>query len=356
MKMITGSHKDLLLAAFSKHSGAWEAFHRWNAGVDWNGEISQEIVRVLPFICQNLRGLGYEHPLFPRFMGVERKIWVENQTVKKNLAEWLPGGGGGIGEDQVAFLALPPTSFLFDNALRYPLYRSHLRFAFYSAVDAVRGIRALLDQGWVPNDGLILPKHWLEGVVWGMDHLGMHRGQGEWLSLTWRMETWFGSRWKEVWSGAESICLCDKLVRVMCATDSMEFLLRQTCGVESFRWLTNVLMMQTKGVAWDELRTRLRENPLRPDAAELVRLVGEFVDFSILPEAGHAGGWENQAAARVAGIGLIKRLKMAWRRFRSYWPQGVSGIRALGQFPGYVIGRWQVRHRMKRRGRGGGEL
>lgn len=328
--------------------------------MDWNGEISPDVVRVLPSVCHNLRGLGYEHPLFPRFMGIDRKIWVENQKVKKYLTEWLPGFGKELGDDRVSFLVLPPTSFIFDNALRYPVYRSHLRFAVSSAVDAARGIGALLDQGWIPNDGLVLPKRWLEGVVWGMDHLGMHRGEGEWLSLTWRTETWFGSRWKEVWEGAEEIRFGDKTVLVMGATDSMEFVLRQKgCG-ESFRWLTHVLMMQTKEVVWGELRARLRESPLRSEAAELVRLVEEITDFSILPEVGHpevgfTDGCGIQADAGGARVRLLRRLKMAWKRFRGSLPEGTSGVRALGQFPGYVIARWHVGHRMRKRWRSGGE-
>lgn len=355
MKMLTTNEKDLLLAAFAKHAESWEAFCRWNAGVDWNGEISPEVVRVLPSVCRNLRGLGYEHPLFPRFMGIDRKIWVENQTVKKNLMKWLPGDRTSPGVGQVEFLALPPTSCLFDNELRYPLYRSHLRFAVHSAFDAVRGIRELLDQGWVPNNGLVLPKRWLEGVVWGMDHLGMHRGQGEWLSLTWRMETWFGNRWKEIWDSSESICLGGKTLRVMGATESMEFVIRQGVGGQPFRWLTHVMLRQNSEVDWEKVRRRLRESPLRAEAVELVRLVEEITDSTILPEDGLAGGVGGQLGASGEGTGLIKRWKMAWRRYRWSWPEGVSWFRAMGQFPGYVIGRWLEWNRLKRIKRVGGE-
>lgn len=360
MNSLTSREKDLLTAAFAKHSGAWDAFVRWNQEIDWSGAIAPEIVSVLPMVCHNLRSLGYEDPLFPRFLGIDRKVWLENQTVKKNLMEWLPD------PRKVEMLALPPTECLLNNAVRFPQYRSHLRFAVQSSCDAVPVIRWLLGQGWIPNDGLFLPVRWLDGFVWGMDHLGMHRNDGEWLSVTWRMETWFGSRWNEIWNSAERVPLGDRTLRVMGATDSMEFLMRQPIFGKPFRWVAQILMRNSELVDWVKLRNEFERSPLRPEALRLTRMLQEIVAVPILSESdksemdqriddkissipvGNNGG-NNEGNGRR--IWPLTPLRMAWRRYRNAWPDGTHWISALGQLPGYLIGRLQVRRHSRRRNR-----
>lgn len=342
MTELTSKEFDLLLAAFHRSPDAISAFRRWNEEIDWDGVIDPDVVSLLPTVCNNLRSLGFDHPLFARFLGVDRKTWVENQRVKGQLMEWIP---------QQCFadmVVLPSTSYLFDNSVRIPQYQQLLKFAskpeYASSI-----VQSLIKRDWVPEYQTKVPTRWIDGYVWGADHLSLRRETGERLSLTWRLEAWFGARWRDVWERSELGSFGNCSVRCLEKTDTMEFTLRQLPTNRPFRWLMQSLWLAKDEVHWIDLRSRFLEYPLSLDALSLLPVFEEIAQIDVLSESDLLTLRRSIQDRKPNPVHPLHWFRGAWARYRSSWPSGSSWLEVTKQTPGYVLGRWSRWKQSRRR-------
>lgn len=341
MSRLAASDLDLLTAAFRPDARAIEAFGRWSRGVDWEGPIDDGAYDLMPAVHRNLRGLGHDDALLPRFKGVARKTWIENQRTRAELSSWLPAAG------TPPLLALPPTSLLLVGGAA-GAHRRPLRLAT-RCEDASRTIAELRARNWRPEGRRLPPEAWLDGYVRATDHLAMRRRADEWLSLTWRLETWFGPRSEATWASAETVRVDRASVLVLRPTDALEFALRQPVGDRPLPWLANALVLASSAIDWSALRAILAAEPLGPGQAALIPVFDELLE----PTGGSLGDVLASGAPAVerpaaSPFGEPARWAAgAWRRFRGSFAASTPWRRIAGQVPGYVLGRWHVARRRR---------
>ncbi|MBU6281733.1 hypothetical protein KGQ64_05780 [bacterium] len=340
MSRLDASDLDLLTSAFRPDDRAIDAFRRWSRGVDWQGRIDDGAYELLPAVHRNLRGLGHDDPLLPRFKGVARKAWIENQRARAEMPSRLFSGA------PLPLLALPPTSLLFVGGTVVP-HRRSLRLAT-RCEDAARTIAELRERNWRPVGLRLPPAAWLEGYVRATDHLAMRRGADERLSLTWRLETWFGSRSGATWANAESVSPDRTSILVPRPTDALEFALRQPVPDRPLSWLANALLLASQPIDWAALRAILAAEPPGTEQAALIPVLDEILEptGAALGDVRASG---SPAAERTAASPFGEPARWAagaWRRFRGSFGASTPWPRIAGQVPGYVVGRWHVaRHR-----------
>jgi hypothetical protein len=335
------SDRDLLTASFRRDDRAIDAFRRWSRGIDWEGRLDDGAYDLLPALHRNLRGLGHDDPLLPRLKGVARKTWIENQRSRAELSSSLPSGGAP------PLLALPPTSLLFVGGTVVPRRRS-LRFAT-RCEHAARTIVELRERNWRPDGRRLPPPAWLDGYVRATDHLPMRRGADERLSLTWRLETWFGSRTEETWANAETVSLDGTSILVLRPTDALEFALRQPVPDRPLPWLANALALASPAVDWSALRTVLAAEPLGPGQATLVPVFDEILEPTgdALGDVLASGATASERPAASPFVEPARWAAGAWRRFRGSFGAATPWPHIAGQVPGYVVGRWHVARRRR---------
>lgn len=79
----------LLHAALDSGESAIDAFTRWSAQTDWNGDIEAGSFRLLPLVHANLARLGAAHPMMGRLAGVHRYHWCAAQLHLQRGADVL---------------------------------------------------------------------------------------------------------------------------------------------------------------------------------------------------------------------------------------------------------------------------
>ena len=70
----------ILRAALSPGDRALAAFAKWRARYDLTA-IPYGLTRLLPLVHANLVAAGNRDPLLPRFQGVRRSHWLQNQML-----------------------------------------------------------------------------------------------------------------------------------------------------------------------------------------------------------------------------------------------------------------------------------
>ena len=333
---LTARDVDLLQAAFHAHADASAAWQRWRDGVDWDGPIDPVGFSLLPRICRNLEALGVADPLFPRFKGIARQAWVANQRIKASIGEWtsaLPS---------VEFMALPPTSALFWDGSSI---RGHGRWCHLAvrSEQAAFTIRSMLHRGWKMN-GLRVPHKLIKGYVLGIGHIPLKHPDCDSLTVTWRLEHWFGAGSDEVWTNCTSGALGGRSIRCMSQTDALVFMLRQPVGGDPLRWVSNVLSLSSPTVDWSRVRRSIAMQPLAHECAALLPTVCRFIDA--VHTTASAGQWPVAPADRVPvtlPIGSCwTRFHQDWSRYKTAWGSEYRLGRAIAQLPGYLMARWRM--------------
>lgn len=333
---LTPRDLDLLRAAFESHADAFAAWERWRDGVAWEGPVDAVAFALLPRVRRNLESLGFDDPLFPRFKGIARQAWVGNQRHKAAIGEWISA------IPSVAWMALPPTSTLFlDTAAVGTQGRwSHL---MVHPEQAALAIRSLLRCGWKPS-GLRLPRVLIKGYVLGAGHIPLERADTDTLTLTWRLQPWFGDRVGEAWADSDSVPLGGHSIRCLCRTDAVTFMLRQPVGGDPLRWTSNVLSICSPAVDWSRIRRSLAMLPLSGDCSPLLPILSRFLDGGHTP----ASTWRWPVVATLQGPAIPaarshwSRWRQDWATYKAAWGNEYRLVSAVAQLPGYMMGRWHI--------------
>jgi hypothetical protein len=341
MNILNPNQLDLLSAAFRKHDDAFDHFQRWNQKIDWSGPIDGDAMAVLPAIYQNLQSLGYEHPLFPRFAGIDRRNWVENQRIMNKTLEWLPESA------DTSPIALPPTAFLFQKGVRFPHDRIPIRLAV-RIDNAKKIILDLQAKNFSPAPWRLTSNRWLDGFVRAIDHLPMRDGKTGSLSITWRLETWFGERANGVWHDAVELPVGLKRIRVLQPTDAMEFALRQPVRQHAMRWLTGVLCASSHPIDWQALQERLLASPLSDEQQQLIPHLEYVLQRSLVTSSRPRGSSATHRTAATTRRNPLRWANVAWRRFWDSWDPNVRWLHRVLQLPGDLYGRMQLAFRRDR--------
>lgn len=334
---LTPLEVDLLRAAFQPERDAATAWQRWRNSVDWDGPIDSVAFALLPRICRNLQAIGVDDPLFPRFKGIARQAWVGNQNLKASIREWVAK------VPTVEFMALPPTSVLLSDSTAV---RSQGRW-FHFAVrpnQAAFAIRSLLLGGW-KTTGLRLPNSLIEGYVLGASHIPLELSDTDTLTLTWRLEHWFGDHTEEIWSNSDPIALGDHSVRSLCRTDAVTFMLRQPVHDDPIRWVSDVLSVASAPIDWPRVLRYLARRPLSHECSDFMPTLTRFLDV------GHSSTsswqWPIVPSGHVPAAQPIRspwrRWRQDWATYQSAWGKEYRLTKAIAQLPGYLMGRWGVR-------------
>jgi hypothetical protein len=327
---------DLLRAAFEPHPDAATAWQRWRNSVDWDGPIDPDAFPLLPRICRNIQAIGVDDPLFPRFKGIARQAWVNNQHLKAAIRGWVTA------IPSVEFMALPPTSLLFADSVSLAGQGRWFHFGVRPRQAAV-AIRCLLRTGWKTND-LRLPISLIEGYVLGAGHIPLERSDGDTMTLTWRLDNWFGERVDEVWNGSDSIALGDHSIRSLCSTDAVTVSLRQPVGNHPVRWVSSVLSLASSTVDWPRVQRLLAMRPLSQDCTELLPTLCRCLDSRYTSSS--SWHWPVGPAGLAPVIrprgSSWSRWRQDWATYRAAWGSEYRLSTALIQLPGYLMGRWRL--------------
>ncbi|MGZ8219134.1 hypothetical protein [Methylomagnum sp.] len=331
---------DLLLAAFLPHPDAPPAWERWRDSIDWDRHIDPEAFTLLPTAHRNLRGLGVDDKLFPRFKGIARHAWLVNQRrfaeVKDSLDECAHHG--------VELLWLPPVWRWLADPAAVLGHRHGLQWAVRPEQSAA-AIQCLLRVGWRPSQ-VRLPENQIPGYVLGAKHLVLKSPKGEAAMLTWGLEWWFGQRTPEVWRRAIPLVFGKQPTLGLDRTDALEFALRQASPDSALGGLADVLSIAAEPAAidWQRLDNDLRRQPLPVERAAVLPLLKPFLDGWAVPvEAAHWCGERQPDPAPVAAPAPpLARCRQDWRRYCRAWGAQYRPATALLQLPGYLMGRWRL--------------
>jgi hypothetical protein len=327
---------DLLRAAFEPQPDAATAWRRWRNSVDWDGPIEPDAFPLLPRICRNLQAIGIDDPLFPRFKGIARQAWVNNQHLKATIGGWVTA------IPSVEFMALPPTALLYADSTSLANQGRWFHFAV-RPMRAACAIRGLLRAGWRAS-GLRLPTSLIEGYVLGTGHIPLELADTGTMTLTWRLETLFEDRVDEVWNDSESLAWGDHSMRSLCPTDAVTFSLRQRVGNHPVRWMSSVLSLASPMIDWPRVLRSLAMRPLSHECSELLPTLVRFLEG----EHASASSWRWP----VGPSDLVpvtrprepswNRWQKDWATYRAAWGSEYRLSTALIQLPGYLMGRWQL--------------
>ena len=326
---------DLLRAAFDPHPDAATAWQRWRNSVDWDGAIEPDAFALLPRISRNLQAIGVDDSLFPRFKGIARQAWLNNQHLKAAIRGWVAA------IPSVEFMALPPTSLLYADSTSLAGQGRWFHFAVRPEQAAV-AIRSLLQGGWRTHK-MRLPASLIEGYVLGAGHIPLERPDADTMTLTWRLDN-FGEREDEVWNDSDSIALGDHSIRSLSPTDAVTFSLRQPVGNHPLRWVSNVLSLASPTVDWTRVLRSLAMRPLNHDCVELLPTLTRFVDGG--RSSASSWQWPVASADPVPVTRPMRsscsRWRQDWATYRAAWGSEYRLSSALIQLPGYLMGRWRL--------------
>lgn len=332
--------EDLLRSAFLAHPDAATAWPRWRDSVDWDGYLDYEAFALLPAIYRNLRRLGVDDPLFPRFKGIARQSWLANQ---QRIADWQDALNG-FARNGVELLLLPPTARLAADPSSVMNRAQSLRWGVREN-HAEAAVRCLLDSGWRTRR-VRLPLALIPGYVRGTRFLQMENGQGESLDLTWGLEWWFGESVAGVWERASHALLGKQPARCLAATDAFEYVVRQPATDDLLGRMIDLLSIaaNAESIDWDRLNRRFADQPLTVEQSSLFPL--------LLPFLSNRGGtadssrWSDCPPAEASGVSApgsaLARYRQDWTIYRRAWGQAYRPATALIQLPGYLMGRWQL--------------
>lgn len=333
---------DLLTSAFLQDEAAVSAWRRWRDSVDWGAHLDPDAFALLPAVHRNLRRLGVDDPLFPRFKGIVRQSWLQNQRHIAALDATLTG----CSRSRVEVLMLPPTSLwaIDPTAMVGPGQLHHWAVA---PADAERAIRCLQETGW-RSSRIRLPPALLPGFVRGARHIFLEKSDDQRIVLTWGLEHWFDDRARRVWDRVRSVDLGAHAIRILDPTDALEFVVRRSVAGPWLRRMGEVLTIFAagEGVEWDRLLGELRTRPLPPSWEEGLRFLEPFlVDGAgaLVQLDRYCGEWPPAVTDRAGGGGWMARARQDWAAYRHSWGDEYRPTAALVQMPGYLMGRWHLR-------------
>jgi len=328
---------DLLNAAFLRGPGASDAWRRWSGGVDWDGHLDPTSFALLPRVYRNLRPLGIDDPIFPRCKGIMHQAWLTNQHLLKGLCPGLDA----LGQAGIVPLLLPPT-WVLSRDRSAVLDRARPVHWAVTAAQAEPAIRSLLGLGW-STDGVRLPRWSLAGYVAGTRHLILKPPEGPHWLLRWGLAPWLDEHAAR--AAAEPCDLGGRQVFVLAPRDALCFVLHHPQWTAAFGLAAELLTIADLGKIqeWPEPTPECRGAlPLNWNEY-LLRL-----DYLFAQWGSRAGCCRVPASAPVPApaprVNPRRRLAADWARYCAALRVQTPLAGQLLQLPGYLMGRWQLRH------------
>lgn len=334
---LSRAEADLLAAAFLDDPQAITAWQRWSAGVDWDGYLDHTSFALLPRAYRNLRRLGVEDPIFPRCNGIMRQAWLANQHLIKGFGSALDT----LGQAGVVPLLLPPT-WVLSRDRSAVLDRGHpIRWAIAPA-QAEPAIRALLALGW-GIDRVLLPRWSLAGYIAGTHELVLRPPQGPRWLLTWRLDLWLDEQAAR--AAAEPCDFGSRKVLALAPHDALGFVLCHPRWTGAFGLAAVLLTIASVGAVrdWPEV-TSASAGVLPPDWNSCMdRLQHLFAQWGA-PTAFGRLTTNVPAVLPAPRRNPLHRLVSDWLGYRAALGERSSMAEPLRQLPGYLMGRWRLRH------------
>lgn len=348
---LTMAQQALLSAAVQQHPDAITAWQQWRDSIDWQDHLEHDEYALLPLIYRNLRRLKFEEPLLPRFKGVIRHSWLNNQRSIAELRETLTN----CAHDQIELLILPPTQQLILDNSAVINWQQPLNWAVHPD-QAEPAIRCLLRSGW--HSAKVDIPHWsLGGYVSGTRHLLLQHDNQQLLMLSWGLEWWFDQRVAAVWQRAGHHQLAQLPVRCLDPTDGLEFELRQPMANNPFGRIANLLIFAATAQSfdWSRLSEDIRHRPLAVEWSTALTLLQPLLNQWGAPTNLHNWCTATPAPADQTdpqpAASRLKRFHTDWQSYRLTVGNRYTLVSSLIQLPGYLMGRWQLTH-WTRLGRG----
>ena len=360
---LSAPQADLLRAAFGADASAVASWRRWRDGVDWGAHLPRGEFRLMPAVARNLRRLGADDPLIPRFGGIARQAWVANQhrllRFQPTLRALVDGG--------VRLAPLPPDWLLVHDASAVLERTAILACALHpSSVDAAT--RGLWRLGWRPRPQRA---RWrLDGDVLVELELPWHdtRDPSLAIALAWQRDTddAQGRFPAAAWARARPARLANLPVLALDTADALRELGRRPPAGERFDaavdWMLHLDAARPAG------------EPAR-NAPARFRLVGDSrAGIGVADANGDAFGkvavdpaWQciiddlrvilpdvpavrSTHAARSRGAspppsrnpGLGARLSAHWYAYRRAFGPGFTWPAAVCRLPGYLMAKWEL--------------
>lgn len=336
---LSASQADLLRAAFGSDPSAVASWRRWRDGIDWNAHLPRSAFRLMPAVARNLRRLGADDPLIPRFGGIARQAWVANQG---RLLRFQPVLRALV-DAGVRLAPLPPDWLLLHDASAILERTATLACALHpSSVDATT--RTLWRLGWRPR-----PRRarWrLDGDVLVERELAWHDASDPSLAiaLAWQRDAGDtrGRFPDATWARARPARLANLPVLALDTGDALRELGRRPHAGDAF------------DAAVDWMLHLEASNPAAADGGDLARIPVDsswraVVDAlrAILPgvpavEAKYAPTPRDASLPSSRNRGLRERLSAHWSAYRRAWGPGFSWPAAVWRLPGYLMAKWEL--------------
>lgn len=340
--MLSAAHADLLRAAFGADASSVASWRRWRERVDWDAHLPRDEFRLMPGVARNLRRLGADDPLFPRFIGIARQAWVANQ---QRLRPFQPALRAlALAGARIA--PLPPHWLLLHDAAAVEERHASIACAVHPAsVDAAA--RCLWDARWRPEPPR--PRWRLEGDLLVERELVWRDGYGRSLALAWQRDGGDprGRFPDATWARARPARLANVPVLALDLADVLGELCRRPPTGDAFAAAVELLLhLDAAQAIRGESRTTAACIPANPAwlriARELRALLPELPDPFGNGEARAASPRESPATAPSARRGIGARIAAHWCEYRRAWGPGYSFPAALWRLPGYLMAKWQL--------------
>lgn len=331
-----GLQRDLLLAAFAAPSQALPAWARWQSASGWERHLDFESYLLLPRVYHNLGGRGVDDALYTRLKGVVKRNWAANAAtlaVIARIAEILQTKG-------IASELLPPCALLLSD--RSAALAAGTPIAYRIARgDAPNVIALLRDAGWrCIADGV--PRWSLPGYIAAVDRIEL-RDAGE---------TALDLRWTGPLDRADGDSAFRELrgctIRMPGARSGVGLLLDDAGAGSELGRLSRALLLLEKAPdagGWRHLTLWLQQrgSPFLDTVSVLSPAVAT-PDDSVPESQADSVEARGNAATEDHNLTFIGRLATPWRTYCNALGEQTSLPQALQCLPGYLTGKWRLRH------------
>lgn len=339
---LSAPHADLLRAAFRSDASAVASWRRWRERVDWDAHLPRDEFRLMPGVARNLRRLGADDPLFPRFSGIARQAWVANQH---RLLPFQPALRA-LALAGARLAPLPPHWLLLHDAAAVEERHSSIACAVHPAsVDAAA--RCLWDARWRPDASL--PRWRLEGALLVERELVWHDGHGLSFAFAWQRDGGDpqGSFPDATWARARPARLANVPVLALDVADALGELCRRPPPGDTFASAVELLLhLDAAGALSGESGTLAARVPVdaawRHIAGELCAIVPELPDLFGREEARATPSPGRPVSSVSTPRGIGARVAAHWSEYRRAWGPGFSLPAALWRLPGYLMAKWRL--------------